>query len=65
MKTTDIYFSIYIVILFVIIKCLLLLLGLKHFYRATSNADNIIYIRNLLEDITVLGFAILFILFLR
>ena len=65
MKVSNIYFSIYIIVYFILFKLLLLLTGYKHFYNAPSNEDNSIYIRNLLEDVTIIGFVIMCIFFLR
>ena len=67
MNTGNIYLAIKIISAYILIKLVLLFFGIEHFYNITSedktSEDKIArYIRNFLEDITVIGFIIMFII---
>jgi putative copper export protein len=67
MNTGNIYLAIKIISAYILIKLVLLFFGIEHFYNITSDdktLDNKTarYIRNFLEDITIIGFIIMFII---
>ena len=62
MNTNNVYLAIKIISAYVIIKLILLFLGIDHFYNVTAKDKTSLYIRDFLEDITVIGFIILFVI---
>ncbi len=62
MNTGNIYLAIKIISAYILIKLMLLFFGIEHFYNITSKDRTARYIRNFLEDITVIGFIIMFII---
>ncbi len=62
MNTGNIYLAIKIISAYILIKLMLLFFGIEHFYNITSEDRTARYIRNFLEDITVIGFIIMFII---
>jgi len=62
MNTSNIYLAIKIIGAYILIKLILLFIGLDHFYHSTSDDKYSQYIRNFLEDITVIGFIIMFLI---
>jgi len=62
MNTNNVYLAIKIISAYVIIKLILLFLGIDHFYNVTAKDKTSLYIRDFLEDITLIGFIILFVI---
>jgi hypothetical protein len=62
MNTGNIYLAIKIISAYILIKLMLLFFGIEHFYNITSEDKTARYIRNFLEDITIIGFIIMFII---
>jgi hypothetical protein len=62
MNTNNVYLAIKIIAAYVIIKLLLLFLGIDHFYNVRAKDKTSLYIRDFLEDITLIGFIILFVI---
>jgi hypothetical protein len=62
MNTNNVYLAIKIIAAYVIIKLILLFFGIEHFYNIESQDKTARYIRNFLEDITIIGFIILFVI---
>jgi hypothetical protein len=62
MNTGNIYLAIKIISAYILIKLMLLFFGIEHFYNITSEDRTARYIRNFLEDITIIGFIIMFII---
>jgi hypothetical protein len=62
MNTGNVYLAIKIISAYILIKLVLLFFGIEHFYHITSEDKTARYIRNFLEDITVIGFIILFVI---
>jgi len=62
MNTNNVYLAIKIIAAYVIIKLILLFLGIDHFYNVTAKDKTSLYIRDFLEDITLIGFIILFVI---
>ena len=67
MNTGNIYLAIKIISAYILIKLVLLFFGIEHFYNITSEDRTLEnrtarYIRNFLEDITIIGFIIMFII---
>jgi len=62
MNTGNIYLAIKIISAYILIKLLLLFFGVEHFYNVTAKDKTSLYIRDFLEDITLIGFIILFVI---
>ena len=62
MNKNNVYLAIKIISAYVIIKLILLFLGIDHFYNVTAKDKTSLYIRDFLEDITLIGFIILFVI---
>ena len=62
MNTNNVYLAIKIIGVYVLIRLLLLFFGIIHFYNSPSEDTTTVYIRNFLEDISLIGFIILFVI---